>query len=265
MRLSLALLLLAAGSPSAAQRLDYADVTAPGAALDYASVEIAPAPPAAEPASPPPEAESGRVRAFYGDRFEIVPEGDGYAWDVSAEIGGARHRLWLATAGGGTFGQSVDYAEAHLLYSHVLLDAGLALQAGVRRDFVRPRRTHFALGLQGNLSEPLFIGLFGYVSNEGEVTARAYAYYDWEPAARLVLQPYAGLSASAEDVPALGLGRGLGGAELGLRLRYRIAEPFAPYVGVRYDRLLGRTADLARLAGEDVDGAAVLLGIRSYF
>ena len=33
------------------------------------------------------------------------------------------------------------------------------------------------------------------------------------------------------------------------RLRYRIAEPFSPYVGISWDRLVGRTARLAREVG----------------
>lgn len=263
MRRACALLALLASTPAASHRLDYADLLSPAPRLGYEDLEVVEAPAASAPEAAGPE--SGRVRKFYGDRFEIAPEGNSYAWDVSGEIGGPRHRLWLATAGSGTFGDGVDYVEGQLLYSHPILEAGLALQAGIRRDFVRPRRTYAVLGLQGNVSTPLYIGLFGFLSTEGEVTGRAYAYYDWEPAPRLVLQPFAGLSASAEDVPALGLGRGLNSAELGLRLRYRFAEPFAPYLGIRYDRLLGRTADLARRAGDEIDGTAFLLGFRSYF
>lgn len=260
MRRACALLALLAATPAAAHRLDYAEVLSPAPRLAYEDLFVA-EPPAPET----PAADSGRVRKFYGDRLEIVPEGNGYGWDVSGEIGGPRHRLWLATAGSGTFGDGVDYVEGQVLYSHPILAAGLALQAGIRRDFVRPHRTYAVLGMQGNVSAPLYVGLFGFLSTEGEVTARAYAYYDWEPVPRLILQPYAGLAASAEDIPALGLGHGLNSAELGLRLRYRIADPFAPYIGVRYDRLLGRTASLARQAGDDVDGAAFLLGFRSYF
>ena len=66
-------------------------------------------------------------------------------------------------------------------------------------------------------------------------------------------------------MPALGLGRGATALELSARLRYRIAEPFAPYVGLSYNRLLGRTARIARLAGEDPDSTSLVLGIRSYF
>ena len=72
-------------------------------------MEIAEAPLPPVPFSEPAAGESGRVRSFFGDRFEIVPEGDSYAWDVSGEIGGPRHRLWLSTAGSGTFGDGVDY------------------------------------------------------------------------------------------------------------------------------------------------------------
>lgn len=259
-----ALIALAAAAPAAAHRLDYAEVMETAPRLDYAPMEIAPPPPAI-PYEPTASAANSRVRSFFGDRFEIVPEGNSYAWDLSGEIGGPRHRLWFATAGSGSFDDGISYVEGQLLYSRPVLASGLALQAGIRRDFVRPRRTYAVAGMQGNVNSPLYIGLFGFLSNEGEVTGRAYAYYDWEPLPRLILQPFAGVSASADDVPALGLGSGLSSAELGLRLRYRIAEPFAPYLGVRYDRLLGRTADLARQAGGDVDNAALLLGFRSYF
>lgn len=267
MRFACALIAFAAAAPAAAHRLDYADVMSPAPRLGYAPMAIveAPLPPVPFSEAAAPGGESRRVRSFFGDRFEIVPESNSYAWDLSGEIGGPHHRLWLATAGSGTFGDGVDYVEGQLLYSRPVLESGLALQAGLRRDFVRPRRTYAVLGLQGNVNSPLYIGLFGFLSTEGEVTGRAYAYYDWEPVPRLIVQPFAGVSAATEDIPALGLGRGFNGAELGLRLRYRIAEPFAPYLGVRYDRLLGRTADLARQAGDDVGSAAFLLGFRSYF
>ena len=254
MRFSLALLALVASAPAAGQRLGYEDVLTPAAAaprLAYQPVEVA--------------AEPGPMVEFYGDRIEIVPEGNSFAWDVSAQIGNGPHRLWLASTGSGLFHGGVDYVGAQALYSHPILEAGLAVQAGVQRDFLRPHRTYAVLGLQGNVSEPLYVGAFGYLSTKGEVTGSLYAYYDWEPVHNLVLQPYAGIDFAAQDVPALGLGRGATGLELSARLRYRLAEPFAPYVGISYERLLGRTARLARLAGEDPDTAALVFGIRSYF
>ena len=266
MRFALALLVLLAPAQAAAQRLGYEDVLTPAPRLAYRPMAIAerPPPPPA-PAAAAASAEPEPFAAFYGDRIEIVPEGNSFAWDVSAQIGNGPHRLWLASTGSGLFHGGVDYVGAQALYSHPILDAGLALQAGVQRDFLRPRRTYAVLGLQGNLTEPLYVGAFGYLSTKGEVTGNLYAYYDWEPVRNLILQPYAGMDFAASDMPALGLGRGATGLELSARLRYPIAEPFAPYVGISYERLLGRTARLARLAGDDPDSTALVLGIRSYF
>jgi len=246
---------LALASPAAGQRLGYEDVLGENTRLGYGPVEVA--------------EELEPVARFYGDRMEVVPEGNGFAWDVSGEIGNGAHRLWLATAGDGAFHEGVGYAEAQALYSHPILDAGLALQAGVQRDFTRPHRTWAVAGMQGNVSTPLYVGAFGYISTKGEVTGSAYAYYDWVLGRlarhQLILQPYAGMDFAAEDMSLLGLGHGATGIELSARLRYRIAEPFAPYVGVSYNRLLGRTADLARLAGDGVESTSLVLGIRSYF
>jgi len=246
-------LLLLAAAPAGAQRLPYEDVLGAPERLRYDEVAVA--------------SEAGPVSEFYGDRFEYQPAsgGDAYSWDVSAEFGSERHRLWLASAGDGVFGGGLQYVEGQALYSHPILEQGLALQIGVRRDFVRPRRSYAVVGVQGNVSEPLYLGAFAFVSTRNELSFRAFAYYDWEPVTRVVVQPYAAAEAIAADAPALGVGRGPTELELGLRLRYRIAEPFAPYVGVRYDRLLGRTARIAREAGDDVDATSLVLGLRSYF
>lgn len=241
-------------APAGAQRLPYEDVLGMPDRLGYAEVSVT-------------EPSSEAVRAFYGDRFEvdIGPGGDVYSWDVSGEIGNARHRLWLALAGDGLINGGLQYVEGQALYSTPILEAGLALQIGVRRDFVRPRRSHLVVGAQGNVSDAAYLGLFGFVSTKNELTFRGFAYYDWEPQRNLIFQPYAAVEAASADIPALGLGRGPTELELGLRMRYRIAEPFAPYIGVRHDRLLGRTARFARDAGEDVASTSLVLGLRSYF
>ena len=267
-------MLMALVAPAAganAQELAYQDVLraehAVGPRLAYQPMDTnAPAAltAASAPAAP---GEDNPVRSFYFDRIEYrgQPGGDGWSWDLSAEFGFQANRLWLSTAGDASVRGTLQYVEGQALYSRPLLDAGLALQAGVRQDFVHPRRSYAVLGAQGNVTAPLYVGLFGFLSNRREVTARAFAYYDWEPAARLVVQPFAGLEAATRDIAELGLGRGLTSAELGLRVRYRIAEPFAPYIGISWDRLLGRTARIARLAGEEPEATSLVIGLRSYF
>ncbi|MGQ0661131.1 copper resistance protein B [Sphingosinicella sp.] len=270
-RFLLTMAAIASASGASAQTLPYRDVFHAehevGPRLAYQPMETGATALASAAALGAPQTGDGPVYAGYFDRIEYRarPDDDGWAWDLSAEFGSPAHRLWLATAGSASLRGRVTYVEGQALYSHPVLDAGLALQAGVRHDFVRARRTYGVLGLQGNVTAPLYVGAFGYLSTLGEVTGRAYAWYDWEPAPRLVLQPFAGLQAAAQDVPALGLGRGLTTAELGLRVRYRIAEPFAPYVGLSWDRLLGRTARIARLNGGDPEATSLVIGLRSYF
>lgn len=249
-------LLLLGAAPAHAQRLGYEDVLSAehevGPRLNY------------EPAS----AGEENVRAFYGDRLEWRPQrgADAWNWDWSAEIGGARHRLWLATTGDGTFGSGLDYFEVQALYSRPISESGLALQAGFRQDFVpRPRRSYAAVGVQGNVTEPLYVGAFGFLSRQGEFTARLFAYYDLPLSGRLILQPAVETEIAGADVAELGIGSGPVYVEAGLRLRYRIAEAFAPYVGVNWERLLGRTARLTRDEGEEVETANIVLGVRSYF
>src|SRR3954469_8579772 len=124
MRSAFLILALLAPAPAGAQRLGYDQVLLPAA----------PARPAAAPA---PLAYAGvpvageAVHAFYGDRIEVSPEGDGFSWDVSAELGRGTHRLGFASAGDGDFRGGPGYVEAQALYSHPIAAAGLALQAGV--------------------------------------------------------------------------------------------------------------------------------------
>jgi copper resistance protein B len=252
--------------PAAAQRLAYEDLLWPehrvAPRLAYAHVVDA------APRPAPISEEEGSVRAFYGDRFEWIPQpgADAYTWDMSAEIGGARDRLWLAFTGDGAVGSGLDYVEAQALYSRPLGDSGFSLQAGVRRDFLpHPRRSYAALGLQGNVTDPLYVGAFGFLSHRGEFTARGFAYYDLALTENLILQPAAEMEIAAADVPELGIGAGPVYAEAGLRLRYRLHEAFSPYVGVNWERLLGRTARMAREEGEEVQATNLVLGVRSYF
>ena len=67
------------------------------------------------------------------------------------------------------------------------------------------------------------------------------------------------------SMPANGIGSGLSGAELGLRLRYAIKREFAPYIGVSWERKVGTTARFARTAGDRVQATSLVFGIRTWF
>jgi hypothetical protein len=104
-----------------------------------------------------------------------------------------------------------------------------------------------------------------FLLEKGDLFARVEGSYDWRLTQKLILQPRAELEFAAQDVREREIGSGPSSAEFGLRLRYEIRRPFAPYVGVSYERALGRTADLARAHGEAVDSTRVVLGLRAFF
>jgi copper resistance protein B len=245
MRLArLVLLPLAAASPAAAQRLDYA-------ALD--------------------ETTGPRLEYALLDRLEWAPQRvqDGYAWDFSLLYTGDKHGLWLSSVGEGGLWGSPDYLELQALYSHTVAK-GRYLNAGLRLDPASgPKRLHFTAGGQWEESwdekHDLWIGAFGYLSHKGEFSARLGGIYNHGLTEKLYAQPSFELNASAEDVPELGLGRGLAYAEAGLRLRYELSPKFAPYLGISWERSLGRTARFARDAAEDVEAKSVVVGVRSYW
>ena len=260
---------LVLASTAQAQRLDYADLARAPAAnprMGYEAVadeELAGPAPAA--AYAPPEQSAGAVSDLYLDQMEYVAGrgADGYAWDISGKVGGPVHRLYLASIGEGTFGGSLDYLEMQAFYSRRLSDVW-DLQAGLRYRPI-PNRAWLALGMQGS-TDVLNVGAYAFLSNRGELAARFYGLYDIPLTNGFVLQPSAELNVFAEDVPQLGLGRGLSYGEAGLRLRYVVHEDrFAPYVGLEYARSFGRTARFAREAGEDHAGFVFLVGVRSWF
>jgi copper resistance protein B len=190
---------------------------------------------------------------------------DGYRWDGEAWIGGDINRLAIKTEGAGDFGRPMDDAEVQLLYNRAL-DPYVNFQAGVRYDFKpNPSRAYTSVGFEA--LAPYWFDVEGtvFLSDKGEVLARAEAYYDQRITNWWVLQPRAELNFAAQDVPENGIGSGLSDIELGLRLRYELRREFAPYIGVSWDRKLGDTARFARAEGESTGGFSLVTGVRVWF
>ena len=200
------------------------------------------------------------------DRFEYrFREGEnGFLWDGDAWYGGDLNRVWLESEGEGDFEEGVEDADVALLYGRAI-SPWFDLQAGLRQDLTGPKRTYLDLGIQG-LAPYLFeVEADVYLSNKGDVTATAEVELDQRITQRLVIQPRAEVSLSAQDVPELGIGSGLDTVEAGVRLRYEIAREFAPYIGVEQEWKVGGSADYARDAGEDPSVTNYVLGVRFWF
>jgi copper resistance protein B len=197
--------------------------------------------------------------------FQVRDGRDGYRWETEAWFGGDIDRLVVKSEGAGDFGESVDHAEVQALYGRAL-DPYWNLEAGIRQDLGPGRRaTYAALGLEG--MAPYWLRLEGtlFLSTKGDLLARVEAAYDQRITQDLVLQPRAEANLAAQDVVGDGIGAGLSELELGLRLRYERVREFAPYLGVSWDRKLGRTADYARARGEATGGGSFVAGIRAWF
>ena len=226
--------------------------------------------------SAPMEMGRHHLRTFHGGQkfvqvlwnvaeYQFRKGRDGYEWDGEGWYGGDINRLWVKSEGEGAFGEGLEKAEVQALYSHAI-DPYWNVQGGLRYDFKpNPSRVYATVGLEG--LAPSFFDVEGalFLSNKGEVMARAEGSYDQRITQRLILQPRAELNFAAQNSREIGVGAGLSDAEIGVRLRYDIRREFAPYVGVQYRRAFGRTRDYLRAEGEDAAGWSFLAGIRTWF
>lgn len=226
----------------------------------------------AERMSPARKLLAGETGHFRGSmvlfdlaEYQAREGGDGYRWEGEAWFGGDLSRVMVKTEGEGTFGEPIEDAEVQLLYARAVAPYWNA-HIGVRHDIVpNPARTHAVLGIERvapywfHLTSQLFL------SNKGEVTARAEGSYDQRLTQRLILTPRMELNLAAQDMPVLGIGAALSDVELGVRMRYEISKKFAPYVGIEWARKIGETTRFARAAGEDADAINFVAGIRFWF
>jgi copper resistance protein B len=205
------------------------------------------------------------VSKVMADVIELAAaSGDtGYRWDVEASHGGDLHKFVFRTEGEGT-GDEVDSAEVQALYSRAV-GRYTDFQAGVRYDFEPDGRAYAMVGVESLF--PYWFDVEGalFLSESGDAFARFEGHYDLRFTQSLILQPRVELTLAAQDVPESDIGSGFSSAEVGLRLRYDIRREFAPYIGVNFEKNLGRSADLVRSSGGEVEETSVVVGLRAWF
>ncbi|MGQ4583597.1 copper resistance protein B [Lysobacter sp. F60174L2] len=200
------------------------------------------------------------------DRLEAwdADTGTGAGWEATAWVGTDIDRLWLRSEGEHADG-TTGSADIEVLYGRAIAP-WWDLVAGVRHDFGEgPSQTFAAIGVQGLSTYMFEIGATAYVGESGQTAASLEIEYETLFTNRLVLQSMAEAELHGKDDVRRGIGSGLGMVEVGLRLRYEVTRQFAPYIGVVHERAFGKTADLRRAAGEDVDDSRVVAGLRLWF
>ena len=201
------------------------------------------------------------------DQLELrTGEGAGaLRWDGEAWVGTDADRLWLKAEGQDDSHGAVSDGRLEELYSRPVTPYFDA-QAGVRYDLdSRPGRTWAAFGVEGLAPYFITVDAAAYVGGDDRLAARAKISHDLLVTQRLVLSPEVEVNLYSRDDPARRIGSGLSDLDAGLRLRYEITRKFAPYLGVVYEGRFGRTADLARGAGEQTGDVKVTVGISSWF
>lgn len=190
---------------------------------------------------------------------------DDYEWRGEAWYGGDLNRVVVKTEGEGSVSGDLHSAELQGLYSRAIgpyFDA----QVGLRHDVEPgPSRTYAVVGVEGLAPYWFEVGAAAFLSEKGDLLGRLEGAHDLRLTQRLILESRVEVNLAAQGVAEHEMGSGLTDGEAGLRLRYQFRPEFAPYVGVVHLRKFGRTADLARAAGEDVEETAAVVGVRAWF
>jgi len=199
------------------------------------------------------------------DQFEgRLAGGDtGLRWDGEAWAGPDEWRVTLKSEGEATRGRVSD-GQTEAFYSKPI-STYFDLQVGGRYDLDSgPGRGWGAIGIEGLAPGFFKVAATAYAGGHG-FAGKVMASYDQLLTNRLILEPEAEVNLYSQDDPARKIGSGFSDLDAGLRLRYEITRKFAPYVGVAWERKFGRTAELARAAGEPGADVRLTLGVRAWF
>ncbi len=217
---------------------------------------------------PSPMHDDGVLAKVMLDRLEARSTDAGHAtyWEGQAWVGSDLNKLWLKTEGNVVKG-SLEEADVEAFYSRAVAPFW-DFQAGVRHDFkgaTTTTRDWAAIGFKGLAPYRFEVDATAYVGNAGRTAARLKAEYDLLITQRLILTPELEFNVFGKKDPERAVGAGLSNADLGLRLRYEFRREFAPYVGVRWTRKFGGTADYARADGEAVTDTQWVVGVRAWW
>jgi copper resistance protein B len=197
------------------------------------------------------------------DRAEWHEQNDALAWNGSAWYGGDYNKLVLKSEGETENDQ--EHVRSEALWDRVI-GTWWNLQTGIRFDSgTGPTRTWAAIGIEGLAPNWIDVESTLYIADEGRTALRVELRHDFRVTQRLILQPQLEANAYGKSDAQRRFGSGLADLETGLRLRYEFRREFAPYVGVQWTSLFGRTADYARDDGSESDEFQFVAGVRFWF
>lgn len=215
--------------------------------------------------------ESGLV--FYGIQMEELEyrlgEGDDRTavWNGDAYIGTDEFKLrWLGQGEYNINTDTLERMENRLVLQKPVSDF-FDVKAGVRLDTPDGIDRWFGvLGVTGLAKQWFEIDADLFVSETGDASVRLDVEYELLLTNRLTLTPSADIDIASSEDREIGVGSGLNGVEVGLRLSYDVVDrAISPYVGIVYERQFGDTADFTKEEGEDAAAWFAVIGTKLMF
>ncbi len=199
-------------------------------------------------------------------RLEAVEtdENSWWAFDGQAWYGRTYDRANLKLEG------EVDSGKVHELRTGLLWSHAIAsfwdTQLGIRHDSGdEPDRTWAAFGVQGLAPYWFHVDATLYAGERGDTAALLKAEYDLLFTQRLILQPKVEANLFGQNDEVRGTGSGLSDLSVGFRLRYEVTRQFAPYFGVEWAGLYGKSADFARDEDAPTEETRWVAGVHMWF
>ena len=218
---------------------------------------------------------SGESKSFWGvqlEEFEYRYDDDSGdelgVWDGDIFYGTDEYKFrWLTSGEYENESSNFSTLENQFVIQAPISDFFDA-KAGLRFDTPEgaKNRSYAVVGIAGLAPQWFEVDLNFYISEKGDASAGINAEYELLLTNRLILTPSLAADIAFSNDLDIGIGSGLSGSEIGLRLSYdAIDRAFSPYIGVVQENLYGKTADLAKDEGEGTDELFFVVGARIVF
>ena len=194
---------------------------------------------------------------FHGSDSHQVLEGD--IW-----IGKDLNKAWFKVDAERSHSE-LEELNLQTLWSHAVSpywDVQLGLSHDTRTE---PERTRGVVALNGLAPYFWESDISLYVADDGRLSLDSSFELELMFTQKLVLVPELSLSAHSSTEEDFSEGQGLAKFSAAVRLKYEIVREFAPYIGVTWDRALGKTAELAEDNGENPASTAWVAGVSIWF
>ncbi len=186
-----------------------------------------------------------------------------FQWDGGFWLGNEKHKLWTKSSGT----RSVEQTDGRLDFQYTYaFENKWETVLGLRHDFgsFKPQ-DWLTVGVQGTGPFETGVELLGFWGAGGQSAASLKLENDIELGHGFVLMPKLEGYALFQNDPSRGIGAGLTEASATLRLRYELTRHVAPYIGISYTKLYGKTAQYAREAGNPGSETLWLAGVQVRF